>query len=177
MDIIGNGKQPSLIYAQVANKALSNSDVETSMFNDTGARGSRTIKSGTLKVGDIIKLKSTGIFGDTGTPTAALKIKMNAVELVSSTVTHANLGQNLFYDIEFLITVREIGATGKVAGAGKTFFKEITTASGGLFRALQGATDITVNTTIDQTIDLTYQWGTASASNNLTSRNFTIEIL
>jgi len=165
------------IYAQIANKILSNSDIETSMFNDTGARGSRTIPANTLKVGDIIKIKSYGILGDTGTPTATLKFKMNAVELLSSIITLTNLGQNIYYDLEGYFTIREIGATGKIAGAAKTFFKDITVASAGLFRVLQGATDITIDTTIDQIIDVTYKWGTASISNNVTSRNFTIEIL
>lgn len=165
------------IYSQVANKVLSDSDVETSMFNDTGARGSRIIPANTLKVGDIIKIKSYGILGCTGTPTATLKFYMNAVELLASTVTMTNLGQNIYYDLEAYFTIREIGVHGKVAGAGKTFFKDITVTSAGLFRALQGATDIEIDTTIDQTIDITYKWGTASASNNLTSRNFTVEIV
>lgn len=165
------------VYAQIANKVLSNSSVETSMFNDTGARGSRVILANTLKVGDIIKIKSYGILGDTGTPDATLKFKMNAVDLLASTVAMANYGQDVYYDLEAFFTVRAIGATGKIAGSAKTFFKSPTVVSAGAFRVLQGAVDIEIDTTIDQTIDVTYKWGTASASNNVTSRNFTIEII
>ena len=175
--MIGNGGKSKLIYAQTANKVLSNSDVETSMFNDTGARGSRIIKANSPKIGDIYKVKSYGILGVTGTPTAALKFYLNAVEVLASSVTMTNLGQNIYYELEAYFTIREIGVNGKIAGAGKTFFKDPATVTAGLTRALQGATDITIDTTVDQTIDATYQWGTASALNNVTSRNFTIEIL
>jgi hypothetical protein len=167
----------SLLYSQIANKVLSNSTVETSMFNDTGAVGSRIILANTLKIGDIIKIKSYGILGDTGTPDATIKFYMNAVDLLSSTVTMEDYGQNIYFDLESYFTIRVVGSTGKISGASKTFFKNPTVVSAGAFRVLQGATDITIDTTVNQTIDLTYKWGTASASNNVTTRNFTIELV
>lgn len=169
-------KRFPIIYSQVVNKVLSNSDVETSMFDDTGARGSRIVNANSLKVGDIIKIKAYGILGDTGTPEATLKVKLNSVELLSSTVTMADYGQDIYFDLEFYFTVRKIGSTGKIAGAGKTFFKNPTVVSAGAFRVLQGTTDVTIDTTVDQTIDATYKWGTASALNNITVRAATIEI-
>jgi len=165
------------IYAQIADKVLSNSAVETSMFNDTGARGSRTIPADTLKVGDIIKIKSYGLLGSTGNPDSTLKVKMNAVEILGNTMAITTATQGLHFDLEAFFEIRSIGATGKISGFVKTFFKALDSITAGLFRVIQTSGDVTINTTIDQIIDVTYKWGTASVSNNVTSRNFTIEIL
>lgn len=165
------------IYSQITDKVLSNSTTETSMFNDTGARGSRTIPANTLKVGDIIKIKSYGLLGSTGTPDSTLKVKMNAVELAGNTMTMTTASQGLHFDLESFFVIRAIGTTGKITGYTKTFFKVLNSITAGLFRVMQTAGDVTINTTIDQTIDVTYKWSAASALNNVTSINFTIEIV
>lgn len=165
------------IYSQIANKVLSNSTTETSMFNDTGARGTRVIPADTLKVGDIIKIKSYGLLGSTGTPSSTLKVKMNSVELLGNTMAITTATQGLHFDFESFLVIRAIGATGKITGYTKTFFKALDSVTAGLSRVIQTSGDVTINTTIDQTIDVTYKWSVASTLNNVTSINFTIEIV
>jgi len=48
--------------------------------------------------------------------------------------------------------------------------------SAGAFRPLSSEGAITVDTTIANTLDVTYTWGTADASNTITTRIATIDI-
>lgn len=165
-----------VLFAQIEDAVIADTDEELSLINPENSRGSVVIPANTLKPGSIIRVKSTGIIGDTGTPDATLKIKMNDVDLIDSTVTMSDFGQDLFYDVDFLITVRTIGETGAVCGEGKTFFKNPANTTAGLSRALQMLVDVEIDTTEDITLDATYQWSDADELNSIISRNFLIEI-
>jgi len=176
--IIMSGGTPSLFkpsFVQIADKVLSNSNVETTIINSSGAKGSLVIPANTLKVGSIIRMKMDGIFNATGTPTGTIKIYLGGTTLVTSAATLSAFS-GYFLEAEYLLTIRTIGATGTVCGQGKSFVKQPDTLTAGVFRDLRMTTDVTINTTVNNTINVTYQFSVASSSNSLTTRNLLIEI-
>ena len=62
-------------------------------------------------------------------------------------------------------------------GQGGTLFYDGTGIISSYVRPLLMTTTATINTTISNTIDVTYTWGTANAANTVTCTNATIEIL
>lgn len=165
-----------VLFSQIADKTISNSDIETSLINTTGARGSLVIPANSLKTGSILKFRIDGIIGDTGTPTATVKIKIGSSILINNTMTLTAFGQNFYFEATFFATIRTLGQSGKICGEGTTIIKDPSTITTGLMRSLNSATDITIDTTIDNTFDLTYKFSAASASNNITSRNFILDL-
>ena len=69
--------------------------------------------------------------------------------------------------------MRSLGITGSVIGHG--YWQELG-AGPNNFQMINTAA-VTIDTTNDQTIDVTVQWGTASASNTITSTNVVVELL
>lgn len=165
------------LFTQLKDKIIANTTAEISLINTSGAKGSLLLPANILQAGSILKFKMDGIYNDTSTPTATVKIKIGSVTIIESSVTvPANL-INAFFNAEFLLTVRTIGTSGTICGEGITFIKDPATIGAPSMRVLQMLTDININTTIDNMFDLTYQWSVASAENSLTSRNLIIEAM
>lgn len=165
------------IFTQLKDKTIGNTDIETPLINTLGSKGSLLLPANILQVGSMLKFKMDGIYNDTSTPTATVRIKIGAVTIMTSALTvPANL-TNAFFNAEFLITVRTIGVSGSICGEGITFIKDSATVGAPSMRVLQMLADVNINTTVDNLFDLTYQWGTASSSNSLTSRNLVVEAM
>lgn len=77
--------------------------------------------------------------------------------------------------VEVNITVRSIGASGSTFTQGMATVS--TTGSTASVLDMETTATDTIDTTTNQTIDLKFAWGTASASNTLTCTNLVIEIL
>lgn len=175
--MIGDNKEYKPIFLQVANKVISNSAAELSLFNDTGARGSRVIPANTLKPGSVLRIRIDGIIGDTGTPTATIRVKIGSSVLINNTATLTAFGQNFYFESTIICTIRTDGVNGTVCTNGTSIIKDPATVTTGLMRSLNTTADVAINTTIDNTFDLSYQFSAASALNNITSRNLIVEIL
>lgn len=149
---------------------------ETSMIGSE--IGSLDIPANTLKIGDVIRLKATGVINTTGTPDGTIKIYLGGTEIASSTVTLTSLTKN-YFEAEIDITVRTITTlteTGSVYASGKTMVQ------GALFgslvgRAIYTPTDVSLDTAVDNTIDATYQFSVADPDNSITVRSFIVERL
>jgi hypothetical protein len=72
--------------------------------------------------------------------------------------------------MECIVAGRQSGVSGNVVRSAKLIV-------GGINPATMRGTGVTVNTTIDNDMTFTAQWGTASASNSLTPEQLLVEYL
>lgn len=149
--------------------AISNTTTETSLFGGmaTSAGSTFQIEGGSARVGTIYRFTVSGFFSTTGTPTGRLRLKVGAVTVADSTAfnmptTVASGSFSLIFDM--LIPV--IGATGTAAARTMSFVLN----PGGPVVTPTFVIDsgfATIDFTANQTMDITFQWGTANASNSI----------
>lgn len=148
--------------------ALSNSAVETSLFTGASASAgsSLVIDANTLKAGTILTFDINGFYGAVATPNVTIKIKIgSATPLQLGPFVCPNASAGSLWRIHCDMLVASIGASGSLrCRFGKV---EIVPFSSGLGTATTvfGGATVTLDTTVNNTIDLTWLFGTASASN------------
>ena len=164
------------IFVQVADQVISNTTTETTQFGTGTTGSSRIIDPNTAVVGATYHIRLNGYISNTGTPNATIRIKIGGVTLVTSGPVALPSGlTNAFVETIFTFTVRSVGATGTVRGQGHT--KLVSGALGTTYnRQLTMTSDATIDFTTGNEIDITYEWGTASASNTLTITNASIGV-
>jgi len=167
-----NGIEQTLngtIYTQTADKTVANTVVDTSIIG-TGV-GTVTLPANFLVAGKSIDFKVMGYHSSTGNPTITVKIKLGSTVVATGTATSGN-GTTNGFTILASVTCRTTGATGTVASAG--MYQEL--HNGGAYEGLVQTGTTTIDTTVTQVFDVTVTWGTASASNTITSQESIITI-
>lgn len=160
-----------ILYNMLASKTVANTTTPTSLFNDAGAIGTRTIPANFLKAGTTIRIHMRGDLSNTGNPTNTMDIELGGKTISSTTATLGTALSNSICEIEMDIVVRSIGSDGTVVGAGYAYVVS------GITRSLLATTPITINTTESLSLDVVYTWGAANAANTLTMLTGSIEIL
>ena len=169
---LGSDKFPvsTSLYTNTAiGTAVANTTTETSLFTGaTASSGSTlTIVGGSARAGTVYRMRLYGTFTTTGTPTIRFKVKLGSTIIADSTAfTSPNNAGGLFF-IDVHVYINAIGAAGL---ARADFEGRLTTVVQGsttptFFLAANG--EPSVDFTANQTIDVTAQWGTASASNSV----------
>ncbi len=162
------------LFCQTTDKTVANTASETSLID--GGVGSLVIQANTFKVGDTIRVFLQGYHSAVSNPTIRIRIKITGMGSVVLLDTGAVLTANSTNDLcelAALLTIRSLGATGSIIGHG--YWQELGSGPNNFPMINTGA--ITFDSTIDQTFDVTIEWGTASASNTITSTNVVIELL
>jgi hypothetical protein len=151
----------SIIYTQMTEQTITNTTVETSMFNDIGCIGIRTIPANTFKTGNLLRARIGLDFTNTGNPTNTIKIKLGPYTLITSSGKLGASNTNIYAELLMDVLFKSAGPTGFIVAAGRTGMA----TSGGLSRTLLMSTPMTVDTTQNLTFDATYTWESASTSN------------
>lgn len=168
------------MYRITSGGTISNSAAEVSIFSptsglSTAAAGStRIIEAGISRAGTIYRCRLYGNVATTGTPTLQIKVKLNTTVVADSTAVAMANNTNGRWFLDFDIYVTAIGASGSVtcfpifqyAGAGTGLVTQI-------FHVCAAVT--TIDFTASQTIDITFQYSAASASNNIVLFGASIE--
>jgi len=157
------------VYTQMSSKTITNTLVETSFFDDANAIGTRTMPSELLTAGKVFRINTKADFTSTGNPTNIIRIKAGDSTLVTSTATLA-AHTNTIADITVEITIITTGVSGTCNVMGATMLV------GGAQRSFI-AIGVGINTTVDNLLDITYQWGTESAGNILINVSGVIQIM
>lgn len=156
---------------------VANSVAETSLFTGvTGSAGStRTIEAGISKAGTAYRVTLYLAMNTSGTPTLRIKLKAGSVLLVDTGAAATPNNVAGIAILQAIINVQSIGAAGVTR----------TMCEFNIYTALSGSTVATpfvgatgspaVDFTVNQTIDATAQWGTASASNTINILSAVIE--
>jgi hypothetical protein len=162
------------LFAQTANSTpITGTNVESSLIGS--GLGTLSVPANTFKVGDSFVAKLYGHISCVGTATIDIKIKSGSVILANTGIIALDVTTNKHWCIEVNFTIRALG----IAGVGSI-------VSGGLFSYtknsglnFEGANfsiinDTTFDTTILNNLDVTAQWNTNNAGNNIYSEFFVL---
>ena len=158
------------IFAQTADVTIASSDSETTLL--VASVGSLTLAAAALVAGRTIRITIRGHLSDTGTPTLNIKATVGGTEVCSTgAVTLASGVSNVGFKFQADIVCRTTGGSGTVVAAGSLAYND------GTHHDAVKTTTTTIDTTGTLALDVTAEWGTASASNTITSQIVTIEYL
>jgi hypothetical protein len=149
-----------------AGNQITNTTTETSYFTgSTLAAGStRTLQGGSTRLGSAYRLLFNADLSSTASPNFTIRVKLGSVVIWSSGVIALPATTAAIY-LDIFFTVNALGASGGIRADG---IGTITSVFVGLgtFTHFVGSTNSVVDTTVNETLDVTGQFGTASASNN-----------
>jgi hypothetical protein len=163
-----NGVPGGNLFVQTADVTIANSVAETTLLG--AGQGSLTLPANFFRTGKTIKIQMRGRVSTTGTPTYRVRIKLGATTVLDTgTVTFAGTISNNQWVVDAVITCRTTGVSGAFMSQG-SFHEEPDNRAG-----MTNTATIAVDTTTSKVIDVTWQWGTASASNTITATNVLVE--
>jgi hypothetical protein len=162
--------QTTCLYRASTPVTVTNTTVETSLL--VGGAGTLVIPANELVVGSNIRIKLVGYWATAGTPTLRIKLKMNNnIILDSNAWTSGNSAAAVWpWRAEIVLSVKSI-ISGTASCSGTIYFGQYLTASETTFPPPSPAVVMTFDATIAQTLDLTFQWGVASATYIFTVSN------
>lgn len=159
-----------LLMSQTSDVTVANTVTETTILS--ADQGSLSLTANTLQVGETIRLVAHGYLSDTGTPNLTVKATLGGSEVCSTGAVALNTSvSNAGWRATIDITVRTTGASGTVVASGYFQYDD------GTVHEMVKTSTTTVDTTGALALDLTVQWGTANASNTITSQIATVEAL
>lgn len=163
-----NPLQDYIVYKQLSNVTVTNTVTETSLLTNK-----ITIPANYFAVGNGIDIDLRGFHSTSGNPNVTVKIKLGSTIILNTGVVSSGNGTDFGLEIEAMLTCRSIGVSGTISGQGQ--YIELMT-SPNLF-SMVNTSPITLDTTISQDLDVTVQWGVASASDSMTLTDGTIRIV
>ena len=161
------------LFSQTGNSTIiTNTTVESSLIN--GGVGSLTVPANGFKVGDSFRAVFGGVMNANNNQTIRIRVKAGAVILLDSLAQ--NLGSSVINDVWSLnidFTIRAIGSAGvaSIVSLGAFHYAKTNNASVQGF-GFNVVNNTTFDTTISTTLDVTAEWGAASAGNNIYSDIF-----
>lgn len=165
---------PKGLYTQIgASTRITNTTVETSLLD--GGVGTLTVPANGFKVGDSFLAVMTGHISSVNNHTLHIRIKTDGVALADTGIITMPATTNKHWKLDINFTVRTIGASGVASiVAGGTFF--YTKDASNSFEGANFSTETFTgfDTTIDNTLEITAQWGTASTGDIIYSELFTL---
>lgn len=160
------------IFAQTANSTpVTATTTETTLLD--GGVGSLTVPANGFAVGDSFLGTLAGHISTQNNDTIRIKIKSGAAILGDTGLITLPSITSKHFNIELRFTIRTIGAAGvaSIASFGQfTYSKN----SGNQFEGADFSTinTTTFDTTISNTLDITVQWGSNNANNNIYTESF-----
>lgn len=160
------------IFAQTANSTpVTATTTETTLLD--GGVGSLTVPANGFAVGDSFLGTLAGHISAQNNDTIRIKIKSGAAILGDTGLITLPSITSKHFNIELRFTIRTIGAAGvaSIASFGQfTYSKN----SGNQFEGADFSTinTTTFDTTISNTLDITVQWGSNNANNNIYTESF-----
>jgi hypothetical protein len=161
------------LFAQTANSTLiTNTTAESSLIN--GGVGTLTIPANGFSVGDSFRAVFGGVVNANNNQNITIRVKAGSIVLLDSGVQ--NLGSSVINDVWSLnidFTIRAIGAAGvaSIVSLGGFHYTKTNNASVQGF-GFNTVNNTTFDTTISNVLNVTAQWGAASAGNNIYSDIF-----
>ena len=158
------------LFVQTSSVTIANTTTETALTS-TG-KGSLVLPADFFVIGRGIRVRVMGVHSSSGNPTVTIKFKFGSTVIATITGTGGN-GSNDNFNFYGELTCRTVGGSGTVFP--QFFWEEL--HSNGLVAGSKSTTTVTINTSASQTMSVTFQWGTASASNTITATNIVIEAI
>ncbi len=166
------GLVPRSLFAATADKTIANTTTETTLFGS--GVGSLTLPANFFVAGRSVRVNLYGYIAGVTTPNIRLRARLGGTQVCDTGAIASVLTLSVVEGLLLtaIITCRSTGSSGTVIGQ---VYWEIDGNTG--FQGSETNATTTVNTTASQALDVTWEWGTASASNTLTITNATVEVL
>lgn len=162
------------LYSQTESSTpITNTALETDII--TTGLGSLTIPANGFKVGDSFSAKLIGHLSCNGSATLRFRIKAGVNVLADTGPILMNAATNKHWELDVNFTVRTLGTAGVAS-----------IASGGIFSYTKNAgtnfegtnfsliNNSSFDTTVNNTLKITAQWGAASVADSIYSEIFTL---
>lgn len=158
------------IYSPTSSVTVANTLTETTLLT-----ANPTLPTNFFVAGKSIEIYLAGVHSAVSNPNIRIRVKLGSTTILDTTALACGNSTNALCEIKAIITCRSVGSSGTVIGQG--LYTEMGGgASSGDFPMTNTATT-TINTTTTQSLSVTLEWGTASASNTLTITNGFIKIV
>jgi hypothetical protein len=162
-------------YIPATNYGLySQTDISPLIVNDNTIKtligagvGTLSVPANGFSVGDSFVARLGGEISNLNNTNITFQVVANGVILVDTGLLQLKIGNNQFWQLIVCFTIRKIGGAGVgsiVSNGNFTHIRNNTSAEIFGFNTLN---DLTFNTTIPNTLDITAQWQTASVSNSI----------
>jgi hypothetical protein len=130
--------------------------------------GSSTLPASFFAVGKTIKIFVSGTYNqDSGSQDCALKLTIGGVAVGTITFSHNGGLTTVYYDAEFTLTCRTVGASGTLQFMGIGRLNHTGSSLQNYFQV--SSTSGSINTTGTLAIDLQADWVNANAANSITA--------
>lgn len=164
---------PALLFSQTSVETVDGTEGEAALSGS--GDGSLTLGANTWAVGEVVRVRASGIYSTNATTAGTLTIRMNfgatVLQVLSGTMPDSQTTKT--WNVDASLTRHSIGPTGAVYGTG--LFEYSVTGSG----SMQAFDDNSVNEALasdtSQVISLTAEWGTADVDNTITCSQLTVE--
>lgn len=164
---------------------VANTTTETNLLTGLGATFDEpdgevwpTIAANTVLPGSTYRIKGVGKYTTTGTPTMQLKVKLGSTAVLDTTAIAVPVsGMTGLFEIDCLVSLEPSLGNNLVRAIGNGGIN-LTNVSSRLKYNLSNATETAitgVDMSVDKIMTVTFQWGTASASNRVFVTNLTVE--
>ena len=160
------------LFAQTGNSTIITGITESTLIN--GGVGTLTVPANGFQVGDSYRAIFGGVMNAANNQTIRIRVKAGAVTLLDSGLQ--NLGSSVVNDVWSLnvdFTIRQIGGAGvaSIVSLGSFHYTKTNNASVQGF-GFNVVNNTTFDTTVSNVLDVTAQWGSANAGNNIYSDIF-----
>lgn len=165
INFIGGVKQypNGALFKQTSSSTVANTVTETTLID--GGQGTLTLPANFFKVGRGVRLTARGFHSSTGNPSITIRFKLGGTTVASGIATSGN-GSSDGWEISVDCVCRSEGVSGTVVAAG--YYDEHHT--NGAKIGVLNTSPVTIDTTTSKAVDLTVEWGAASASNTITTQ-------
>ena len=162
------------VYNQTTNSTpVTNTLVESSLID--GGVGSLTIPANLFRVGEAFHAILTGHISCVNNHTLRIRIKAGSSILADTGLISMALTTTKHWKLEVFFTINQLGIAGVGSistGGSFTYTKDASSAFEGVNFSYENNT--TFNTTIDNTLSITAQWGTADPGDSIYSNICTL---
>lgn len=162
------------LYAQTANSIpITGTNVETSLIN--GGEGTLTVPANGFKVGDSFRAVVAGVLSTANNQTIRVRVKTGSIVLLDSGAQPISNITNDKFSLNIDFTIRQLGGPGvaSIASLGTFHYVKTSNASTQGF-AFNVVNNTTFDTTVSNTLNITVQWGSTNAGNNIYSDIFVL---
>ncbi len=166
----------STIFTATSSATVAGTTAETSLIGS--GFGSKTIPANVLVIGKSFRVTATGAY-TTGSTTRDLNIKLKLGSIILAQTTSLTASKDAvgtYWEVIAVFTCRSIGVSGTVTTQARFLYQDVSAARTAICWGMSSTTPITINTTIDNSIDLTNTWS-AAPNNSNTCVNVLIEAL
>ena len=162
------------LFAQTGNSVpITGTTVETTLIN--GGVGTLSVPANGFSVGDSFRGDFGGVLNSANNQTIRIRIKSGSVVFVDSGLQNITNITNNIWSLSIDFTIRQTGPAGTASIVTLATFNYAKTVNGTVEGfSFNSINNTTFDTTINNTLDVTVQWGSNNAGNSIYSDIFVL---